>query len=131
MLFLAAMCSVAFAADAATDGIEWENAYAALKLDDGARVVSLREKATGRELAASPEPFFRAEFSDGKLEVPSTARLTADGLLEVLFAGLFAFVFDWADIGIYIGIVCGMSFGSIIAFIYVNYYLKKHESYFN
>ena len=51
-------------------------------------------------------------------------------ILEVLFAGLFAFVFDLADIGIYIGIVCGMSLGSIIAFAYVNYYLKKHESYF-
>ena len=51
-------------------------------------------------------------------------------ILEVVFAGLFAFVFDLADIGIYIGIVCGMSLGSIIAFIYINYYLKKHENYF-
>ena len=51
-------------------------------------------------------------------------------ILEVVFAGLFAFVFDLADIGIYIGIVCGMSLGSIIAFIYVNYYLNKHRSYF-
>lgn len=51
-------------------------------------------------------------------------------ILEVLFAGLFAFVFNLADIGIYIGIVCGMSIGSIIGFIYVNYYLNKHRSYF-
>lgn len=75
-----------FVAGAATDGLEWENGYATLKLDDAARVVSLREKTTGRELAASPEPFFRAEFPDGKLEVPSTARLTADGLFEVHFS---------------------------------------------
>ena len=87
IFLLAAMCSVAFASGAATDGIEWENGCAALKLDDAARVVSLREKATGRELAASPEPFFRAEFPDGKLEVPSAARLTVDGLLDVRFAG--------------------------------------------
>ena len=86
-IFLLAAYFAAFVAGAATDGLEWENGYAALKLDDAARVVSLREKATGRELAASPEPFFRAEFPDGKLEVPSTARLTADGLLEVRFAG--------------------------------------------
>ncbi|WP_405269422.1 MATE family efflux transporter [Methanobrevibacter sp.] len=51
-------------------------------------------------------------------------------ILEVLFAGLFAFVFDLADIGIYMGIVCGMSIGSIIGFAYVNYYLNKHRSYF-
>ena len=51
-------------------------------------------------------------------------------ILEVLFAGLFAFVFNLADIGIYMGIVCGMSIGSVFGFIYVNYYLKKHRSYF-
>ncbi|WP_406536572.1 MATE family efflux transporter [Methanobrevibacter sp.] len=51
-------------------------------------------------------------------------------ILEVLFAGLFAFVFGMADIGIYIGIVCGMSLGSIIGFAYVNYYLERHKSYF-
>ena len=51
-------------------------------------------------------------------------------ILEVIFAGLFAFVFNLADIGIYIGIVCGMSIGSIVGFIYVNYYLNKHRSYF-
>ena len=51
-------------------------------------------------------------------------------LLEVLFAGLFAFVFDLADIGIYTGIVTGMGLGAIIGYVYINYYLGKHEDYF-
>ena len=51
-------------------------------------------------------------------------------ILEVLFAGLFAFVFNLADIGIYIGMVVGMSIGCIFNYIYINYYLNKHESYF-
>ena len=51
-------------------------------------------------------------------------------ILEVLFAGLFAFIFDLADIGIYMGIVCGMAFGSILGYVYINYYLRKHKSYF-
>ena len=51
-------------------------------------------------------------------------------LLEVIFAGLFAFVFDLADIGIYLGIVCGMGLGAIVGYLYINYYLKKHEDYF-
>ena len=51
-------------------------------------------------------------------------------ILEILFAGLFAFIFNMADIGIYIGIVCGMSLGSIIGFIHVNVYLKIHRDYF-
>lgn len=52
-------------------------------------------------------------------------------ILEILFAGLFAFVFNLLDIGIYIGIVVGMALGSIFGYIYINYYLKKHEDYFN
>ena len=51
-------------------------------------------------------------------------------ILEVLFAGLFAFVFNLADIGIYMGIVCGMALGSILGYVYINYYLRKHKSYF-
>ena len=51
-------------------------------------------------------------------------------ILEVLFAGLFAFVFNLADIGIYMGIVCGMALGSICGYVYINYYLRKHKSYF-
>ena len=52
-------------------------------------------------------------------------------ILEIIFAALFAFLFNMADIGIYIGLVCGMAVGSVIGYIYINYYLKKHESYFN
>lgn len=52
-------------------------------------------------------------------------------ILEVIFAGVFAFVFGLADVGIYLGLVCGMSVGSVIGYIYINYYLKKHESYFD
>ena len=52
-------------------------------------------------------------------------------LLEVIFAGLFAFIFNWGAVGIYWGLVCGMSVGSVIGFVYINYYLKKNESYFN
>lgn len=51
-------------------------------------------------------------------------------LLEVIFAGLFAFVFGLGAIGIYLGMVCGMSVGAILAYIYINYYLHKHEDYF-
>ena len=51
-------------------------------------------------------------------------------LLEVLFAALFAFVFDLGDAGIYLGTVCGMATGAVISYIYINYYLRKHEDYF-
>lgn len=52
-------------------------------------------------------------------------------LLELVFAGLFAFVFNWGAPGIYAGTVAGMSIGSIIGYIFINYYLNKHKSYFN
>lgn len=51
-------------------------------------------------------------------------------LLEVIFAALFAFVFNLADVGIYLGTVCGMGLGAIIGYVYINYYLHKHEDYF-
>jgi putative MATE family efflux protein len=51
-------------------------------------------------------------------------------VLEVLFAGLFAFIFNMADIGIYIGMVVGMSIGCIFNYIYINHYLNKHKDYF-
>ncbi len=66
----------------------------------------------------------------GKGTISLALTIIRSFILEVLFAGLFAFVFDWADIGIYSGIVCGMMVGSIISYIYINYYLKKHEDYF-
>ena len=51
-------------------------------------------------------------------------------ILEVIFAGLFAFVFNLGDIGIYSGLVCGMAVGSVVGYLFINYYLKKHEDYF-
>ena len=68
--------------------------------------------------------------SMGKGTISLVLTILRSFILEILFAGLFAFVFNMGDVGIYTGIVCGMSLGSIIGFIYVNYYLKKHESYF-
>ena len=52
-------------------------------------------------------------------------------LLEIIFAGLFGFVFGLKDIGIYAGLVCGMAVGSIVSYFYLNHYLKKHRSYFD
>jgi Na+-driven multidrug efflux pump len=52
-------------------------------------------------------------------------------LLELVFAGLFAFVLNWGAPGIYAGTVVGMAIGSIVAYIFINYYLNKHKSYFN
>lgn len=51
-------------------------------------------------------------------------------LLEIIFAALFAFVFGLADIGIYLGIVCGMAVGSIIGFGCINFYLYRLKDYF-
>ena len=52
-------------------------------------------------------------------------------ILEVIFAGIFAFVLGWGAVGVYTGLDCGMALGSIIGFLFVNYYLNKHRSYFN
>ena len=51
-------------------------------------------------------------------------------IMEVIFAGLFAFVFNLGVVGIYAGLVCGMSVGSIMGYVYVNYYINKIKSYF-
>lgn len=51
-------------------------------------------------------------------------------ILEIIFAALFAFGLNMADTGIYVGLVTGMTLGSIIGYIYINYYLNKTRSYF-
>ena len=51
-------------------------------------------------------------------------------VLEILFVIIFAFVFDLADIGIYMGLVCGITVGSFISYGFILYCLKKHEDYF-
>lgn len=52
-------------------------------------------------------------------------------ILEIIFAGLFSFGLGMRDIGIYWGLVTGMTLGSIIGYLYINYYLNKTRSYFN
>lgn len=51
-------------------------------------------------------------------------------ILEIIFAGLFAFILGMHDIGIYWGLVTGMTLGSILGYMYINYYLNKIRSYF-
>lgn len=52
-------------------------------------------------------------------------------ILEVIFSGLFAFILGWSKIGIYVGMDVGMAIGSLIAFTHLEFYLRKHEDYFN
>ena len=52
-------------------------------------------------------------------------------ILEVIFAGIFAFILGLGAVGVYWGLVCGMTLGSIIGYIFINYYLNKNKSYFN
>ena len=51
-------------------------------------------------------------------------------IMEVIFAGLFAFVLGFGLIGLYVGLVFGMSTGSLIGYVHVRVYLKLHEDYF-
>ena len=69
--------------------------------------------------------------SMGKGTISLALTILRSFILEVIFAALFAFVFGLGAGGIYAGLVCRMSVGSIICYIYINYYLKKHEDYFN
>lgn len=52
-------------------------------------------------------------------------------ILEVIFAGIFAFILGLGAVGVYWGLVCGMTLGSIAGYIFINYYLNKNKSYFN
>ncbi len=52
-------------------------------------------------------------------------------ILEVIFAGIFAFGLGLGAVGVYWGLVCGMTLGSIAGYIFINYYLNKNKSYFN
>ena len=52
-------------------------------------------------------------------------------ILEVIFAGIFAFILGLGAVGVYWGLVCGMTLGSIVGYIFINYYLNKNKSYFN
>lgn len=68
--------------------------------------------------------------SMGKGTISLTLTFLRAFILEVVFSGLFAFVFNMADIGIYTGMVVGMSIGCIFNYIYINFYLNRHKDYF-
>ena len=52
-------------------------------------------------------------------------------ILELMFIYLFAFLLNWGTFGVYIGLIFGISSGSIISYLYINLYLKRHRNYFN
>ncbi len=51
-------------------------------------------------------------------------------MIEIALTYLFAFIFHLNDIGIYMALVCGISIGSILQYLYICYYIKKHRKYF-
>lgn len=51
-------------------------------------------------------------------------------ILEVIFAGIFAFILGLGAVGVYWGLVCGMTLGSIVGYIFINVYLNKNKTYF-
>ena len=69
--------------------------------------------------------------SMGKGTISLALTILRSFITEILFAGLLGFIFHMGDIGIYLGLVIGMNLGSIVGYIYINYYLKKHRSYFH
>lgn len=68
--------------------------------------------------------------SMGKGTISLALTILRSFVLEVIFAALFAFVFNWGDVGIYSGLVCGMAIGSIISYTHLRIYLRNHEDYF-
>jgi hypothetical protein len=82
-LFPAAFC----AGQTQGDGFaaEIDGGYAVLRMDESARIVSIREKATGRELVAKPSPFLRATFEGGAAAESSSLRPSGKGGYEARF----------------------------------------------
>ena len=68
--------------------------------------------------------------SMGKGTIALFFTILRSAILEIIFAGLFGFILGLKDIGIYAGLVCGMSVGSILSYLYLNFYLKKRRKYF-
>lgn len=52
-----------------------------------------------------------------------------ESILTLLFAYLFAFVLNMGALGVYLGLVAGLSLGSIISFMVVKIYSKKLKEY--
>ena len=69
--------------------------------------------------------------SMGKGTIALFFTIIRSAILELIFAGLFGFILGFKDVGIYAGLTCGMAIGSILSYLYFNYYLKKHRKYFN
>lgn len=46
-------------------------------------------------------------------------------ILDVIFAGILALIFSLGAVGVYWGIVIGDILGSIVAFVYIKWYVKK------
>ena len=69
--------------------------------------------------------------SMGKGTIALFFTIIRSAILELIFAGIFGFILGFKDVGIYAGLTCGMAIGSILSYLYFNYYLKKHRKYFN
>ena len=69
--------------------------------------------------------------SMGKGTITLFCTIIRAAILEIIFAGLFGFVFGLKDVGIYGGIVFGMTLGSILSYVFLNFYLEKQREYFN
>ena len=69
--------------------------------------------------------------SMGKRTIALFFTIIRAAILEIIFAGLFGFVFGLKDVGIYGGIVFGMTLGSILSYVFLNFYLEKQREYFN
>jgi len=77
----ASCCSFADVANA----VEIDGGYAVLRMDESARIISIREKATGRELVAKQSPFLRATFEGGAEVESSSLRPSGKGGYEARF----------------------------------------------
>jgi putative MATE family efflux protein len=69
--------------------------------------------------------------SMGKGTIALFFTIIRSAMLELIFAGIFGFTLGLKDVGIYIGLTCGMAVGSILSYLYLNFYLKKQRKYFN
>jgi hypothetical protein len=95
-LVAVALVSMCRAADEVSV-LESDGGFSVLKTDSRSFVVSLREKATGRELVAKPSPLFRATFAGGAAAESSALRTVGKGEYEASFGnhkGMVAFTVE-------------------------------------
>lgn len=79
--------AASWTARAAAGGVTLDGAQAVLALDDAGRAVSLRERATGRELLAAPTPFVSVVRAGGASVAACRLERRADGALAFSFPG--------------------------------------------